>query len=78
MPQLDFSQALPQILWLTLVFGLIYLAVSRLLPRVAGVVETRRQRIAADLGEAQAAREAADAASGGGQAALEGARTSAM
>ncbi len=78
MPQLDFAQALPQILWLTLVFGLIYVAVARTLPRVTRVVESRRQRIAADLAEAEAARAAADAASGGGSSALEEARSRAL
>ena len=28
MPQFDFSQALPQIIWLVLVFGILYLAAA--------------------------------------------------
>ena len=52
MPQFDFTQALPQILWLTLVFGILYLIVRGLLPRVQTVVENRRARIAA-LGDEQ-------------------------
>ena len=56
MPQFDFSQALPQILWLVVVFGLLYLAVRGLYPRVEKVVENRKARISADLREAEAAR----------------------
>ena len=37
MPQFDFSQALPQVIWLALVFGILYLAVHALYPRVGRV-----------------------------------------
>ena len=69
MPQFDFSQALPQILWLVVVFGLLYLAVRGLYPRVERVVENRKARISADLKEAEAAHQAAEAASSGGSTA---------
>ena len=78
MPQFDFTQALPQILWLTLVFGILYLIVRGLLPRVQTVVETRRERIAADLREAEAARAAAEAATSGGSSAIADARGRAL
>ena len=78
MPQFDFSQALPQILWLTLVFGLLYLAVRGLYPRVEKVVENRKARIGADLKEAEAAHQAAEAASSGGSTALADARARAL
>ncbi|TPE58763.1 ATPase [Sandaracinobacter neustonicus] len=78
MPQFDFSQALPQILWLTLVFGLLYLAVRGLYPRVEKVVENRKARIGADLKEAEAAHQAAEAATSGGAAALADARARAL
>lgn len=78
MPQFDFTQALPQILWLTLVFGALYLIVRGLLPRVQTVVESRRSRIAADLREAEAARDAAEASSSGGSSALAEARARAL
>lgn len=74
MPQFDFSQALPQVLWLTLVFGILYLCVRGMLPRVQKVVESRKARIAADIREAEAARDAAEAASSGGSSALADAR----
>jgi F-type H+-transporting ATPase subunit b len=78
MPQFDFSQALPQILWLVLVFGALYLIVRGLLPRVEKVVENRKARIAADLTEAEAARNAAEAATSGGTSAISDARSRAL
>jgi|FEC22Drversion2_1045045.scaffolds.fasta_scaffold00122_54 F-type H+-transporting ATPase subunit b len=78
MPQLDIANALPQILWLALVFAILYLAVRGLLPRVEQVVESRKARIAADLREAEAARDAAEAASSGGSSALAEARARAV
>lgn len=78
MPQFDFSQALPQILWLTLVFGILYLVVRGLYPRVEKVVEHRKARISADLREAEAARDAAEAATGVGSSALAEARARAL
>jgi F-type H+-transporting ATPase subunit b len=78
MPQFDFTQALPQVLWLVLVFGALYLIVRGLLPRVQKVVETRRERIAADLREAEAARDAAEAATSGGSSTLADARGRAL
>jgi F-type H+-transporting ATPase subunit b len=78
MPQFDFSQALPQILWLTLVFGILYLVVRGLLPRVQTVVENRKARIAQDLREAEAAREAAVEATSSGSSAFAEARGRAL
>ncbi|WP_199554681.1 F0F1 ATP synthase subunit B family protein [Sandaracinobacteroides hominis] len=74
MPQFDFTQALPQVLWLALVFGILYLCVRGMVPRVQKVVENRKARIASDLREAEAARDAAEAASSGGTTALADAR----
>jgi F-type H+-transporting ATPase subunit b len=77
-PQFDFSTALPQILWLVLTFVLLYLSVSVMLPKLARVVAERQERIAADLGAAEAARRAAEEASSGGSGALEDARAEAL
>ncbi len=53
MPQLDPAVFLPQIFWLAIIFGLLYLVMSRVaLPQVASVLEERRNRIAADLDQA--------------------------
>lgn len=78
MPQFDFSQAIPQILWLVLVFGTLYLLVSRTLPRVTSVVQNRRAKIAADLTAAEAARAEAQSASAGGSAEVGNARSEAQ
>ena len=78
MPQFDFSQAMPQVIWLALVFGILYLVVHMLYPRVDRVVQNRKATIAADLAEAEAARAAADAASSGGSSVLADARAEAL
>ena len=53
---------LPQLIWLALAFGLLYLLMSRVaLPRVAGILETRGERIAADLQAAQRMKDESDA-----------------
>lgn len=50
MPQLDFATFAPQLIWLTLVFGVLYLVMARVaLPRIATVIEERRDRVADDL-----------------------------
>jgi F-type H+-transporting ATPase subunit b len=51
-----------QLFWLVIVFGLIFTFVGLgMMPKIQGTVDARNQRIAADLAEAQAARESADA-----------------
>lgn len=54
MPQLDFEFWPPQIFWLALTFTALYMLMSRVaLPRIATVLEHRRDRIASDLEGAQ-------------------------
>lgn len=53
MPQLDFATYVPQLIWLVITFGLLYLLMSRVaLPRIGTVIEERRDRIADDLDKA--------------------------
>lgn len=56
----------PQLIWLVLIFGVLYILMSRLaLPRVGGIIDNRANKIAADLDasrEMQARAQAAAAA----------------
>jgi len=53
MPQLDVSFFAPQIFWLFITFVALYLLLARVaLPRIGGMIEQRRDRIADDLDEA--------------------------
>src|SRR5690606_15842199 len=52
-----------QLLWLAITFGLFYLFLMRVvLPRIGGILEVRRDRIAQDLDQAARMKEEADAA----------------
>ncbi len=81
MPQLDFANPMlvAQVIWLLAIFALLYVLMAGFaLPRVARVLETRRQRIEGDLEAAQAAKTRADAAMAELRAATERARTEAQ
>lgn len=65
MPQLDFANPLTisQVVWMLLIFGVLYLLLSRwALPQVAEVLDARASSIAADLNTARAAKAEADSA----------------
>ena len=69
MPQLAFGHAeqgrllVAQVVWLLIIFGLLYWLVKNVgLPKVAEVLDERRQRIEGDLEAAQRMKEDADAA----------------
>ena len=54
-PPLDPTGVVPQLFWLALSFGLLYLLLKRFaLPRVGEVIEERRERIERDLAKAEA------------------------
>lgn len=53
-PPLDSNFFEPQLIWFAVIFGLLYLLLSRVaLPRIGEVLEERRDRINRDLDEAQ-------------------------
>ena len=54
MPQLDPAVFLPQIFWLFVLFGLVYLFIAHgAAPKITEVLERRQDRIASDLQEAE-------------------------
>ncbi|GIL02262.1 MAG: hypothetical protein BroJett030_21610 [Alphaproteobacteria bacterium] len=62
-PPFDPAYFASQLLWLAITFGLFYWFMSRVaIPRIAGILEVRRDRISGDLDDAQRMRDEADAA----------------
>ena len=62
-PPFDPSHFPSQILWLAITFGIFYYLVSKhIAPRLSGIIETRENRIASDLAEANRMKDEADAA----------------
>ncbi len=62
-PPFDSSTFPSQLLWLAITFGLFYLFLKRVvLPRIGGILEVRRDRIAQDLDQAARMKEDADQA----------------
>ncbi len=62
-PPFDPTYFASQILWLVITFGAFYLIMSRVvIPRLAGILESRHDRITRDLDEAQRLKAEADAA----------------
>jgi F-type H+-transporting ATPase subunit b len=63
MPQFDPDTFAPQLIWLAITFIGLYFVMARMaLPRIGNAIEHRRDRIANDLDQAQALKEATDRA----------------
>lgn len=77
-PPFDSTHYASQLLWLAITFGLFYLFLSRVvLPRIGGVIENRRDRIAQDLEQAARLKQDADNAIAAYEQELATARTKA-
>lgn len=62
-PPFDSANFAPQLIWLALTFGALYLLMSRIaLPRVEGILKDRRAHISSDIAAAVGMQKQADAA----------------
>ena len=78
MPQLDPAVFLPQIFWLFILFGLVYLFIAySAAPKITEVLERRQDRISSDLEEAEKLQARAEQARIAHEKALEEARAKA-
>jgi F-type H+-transporting ATPase subunit b len=74
-PPFDASTFPSQILWLVICFGALYLIISRVaIPRIGGIIDTRRDKVEGDLAEADRLRQETDKAIANYEAALAAAR----
>lgn len=79
MPQLNPNDFLPQLVWLTITFVILYLAMARLaLPKIAAVLAKRDRQIEEDLTRAERLKGDSDKALAAYEAALTEARASAQ
>ena len=77
-PPFDPTYYASQLVWLAIAFGAFYVLMSRTaIPRLAGIIETRKDKIARDLAEAQRLKADTDAASAAYDKALAEARRNA-
>lgn len=77
-PPFDPATFGPQLFWLAILFGLLYVVMSRVaIPQIGSILEERDKRIAGDLAEAQRLKEASDLAIAAHEQALAEARSNA-
>ena len=61
MPQFDFANFLPQMVWLAIFFVILYFGIVRLtLPKVGRVMQAREDQVAGDIATAEQAKAQAD------------------
>ncbi len=78
MPQLELHDFAPQLIWLVISFVTLYFIMARVaLPRIANVLEERRDRIASDLDKAEQLKRKTDEAIAAYEQSLAEARNSA-
>jgi len=78
-PPFDSSTYPSQLLWLAITFGLLYYVMAKIaLPRIGGILEDRRDRIAADLDMAERLKAESEDAITGYEKALANARAKAF
>jgi len=78
-PQLEVSTFVPQLFWLAITFGVLFLLMAKIgLPRVSGVIEARRKRIDDDLARATQLKAEAEAVLAAYQQTLASARAQAQ
>jgi F-type H+-transporting ATPase subunit b len=78
-PPFDPNVFAPQLIWLALTFGALYLLMSRIaLPRIENILEARRARIAADVDDAASMQGKAQAAGAAYEKTLADAKASAQ
>jgi len=79
MPQLNFNDFAPQLVWLAISFTLLYFLMSRVaLPGIGAVLDERKGRVASDLSEAARLRDATETAMAGYEQALASAKARAQ
>jgi F-type H+-transporting ATPase subunit b len=79
MPQLDVATFVPQLVWLAITFGILYVLMAKIgLPRVGGVIEARRHRVDDDLARAAQLKAEAEAVMAAYQEGLAKARAEAQ
>ena len=79
MPQLELLDFVPQLIWLVVTFTALYFIMARVaLPRIATVLEERRDRIASDLDQAEQLKQQTERAIAAYEQALAEARAKAL
>ena len=79
MPQMEFADYMPQLVWLAITFTAFYFVMARVaLPRIAEAIESRQERVANDLETATRMREEAEEALAAYEATMAKARAEAL